>query len=397
MLAKKLLKTENLTVIGILLGIVFGYYFPDIAIDFKIVGDVYIALLKMLILPLIFASIFIAILGLGSIEDLKDLGIKAFAYYIATTSLAVALGLVVVNIFEPGSGMHMALPTNSQIEPKELSIHDFILSFIPSNIFQALSKGQILPVIFFVIFFAIASLKLENRKKELLYSFFDSINDSMMVMAKWIIALTPLGVFSLIGYTVGKNGLRPLMELYGYALTVLFALFFHAAVTLNLIAFFIGKFNPFSYFSKIKEALLIAFSTASSSATLPVSMEVAEIKGKVDKKVAGFVLPLGATVNMDGTALYESIAVLFIANISGVDLNISQQIIIFLTATFASIGAAGIPGAGLVMMTIILDSVGLPIEYISLIIAVDRFLDMFRTSINVWGDLIGAKLLDRFL
>ncbi len=395
---KKLLKIENLTILAIFIGIAFGYYLPNMAIDFKIIGDVYIALLKMLILPLIFASIFIAILSLGSIEEFKDLGIKAFAYYLATTSLAVGLGLIVVNIFNPGSGGDVVnISQTSHIEAKNLSIHDFILSFIPSNIFEALSKGAILPVIFFVVFFAIASLKLQKQKRELLYNFFDSVNDSMMVMAKWIIALTPIGVFSLIGYTIGKNGLTPLIELYSYALTVLFALFIHALITLPLIAYIIGKFNPFKYFSQIKEALLIAFSTASSSATLPVSMEVCEQKGGVDKKVAGFILPLGATVNMDGTALYESIAVLFIANISGVDLTLSQQIIIFLTATFASIGAAGIPGAGLVMMTLILDSVGLPIEYISLIIAVDRFLDMFRTSINVWGDLIGAKLLNRFI
>ncbi len=394
---KTLLKTENLTIIAIFLGIAFGYYFSNLAIDLKIIGDVYITLLKMLILPLIFASIFIAIVGLGSIEDLKDLGIKAFAYYITTTSLAVGLGLIVVNIFNPGADMQMPLPTDSHITPKELNAHDFILSFIPSNIFHSLSEGQILPVIFFVIFFAVAALNLQEKKRETLYNFFDSINDAMMVMAKWIIALTPIGVFSLIAFTVGKNGLKPLIELYSYALTVLVALFIHATVTLNIIAFTIGKFNPFSYFAKIKEALLIALSTASSSATLPVSIEVAETKGGVDKKVAGFVLPLGATVNMDGTALYESIAVLFIANISGVDLSFSQQLIIFLTATFASIGAAGIPGAGLVMMTIILDSVGLPVEYISLIIAVDRFLDMFRTSINVWGDLIGAKLLNRFI
>ena len=392
---KKLLSLENLTLLGIVLGIAFGYFFPQTALELAFLGKLYLSLLKMLIIPLVVASIYIAITGLSSTDELKDIGLKAFAYYFTTTALAVTLGLIIFNIFDPGHGATVALPqSGSHPAPKELSIGDFILSFVPTNIFEALSKGAILPIIFFTILFAIASIHIAKGKKEFLYTFFDSINDAMMVLAKWIIALTPGGVFFLIAATVGKSGLDPLFELYSYALTVLFALALHATVVLPALAYFIGRFNPYRYFLAIKEAPLIAFSTASSSATLPVSIEVAEEKGEVDKKIAGFVLPLGATINMDGTALYESIAVMFIANLAGVDLSLSQQIIIFVTATFASIGAAGIPGAGLIMMTLILDSVGLPSEYIALIIAVDRFLDMFRTSINVWGDLLGAKLID---
>jgi Na+/H+-dicarboxylate symporter len=392
---KKLFSLENLTLLGIVLGIAFGHFFANIALELEFLGKLYLSLLKMLIIPLVVASIYIAITGLSSTDELKDIGLKAFAYYFTTTALAVTLGLIVFNIFDPGQGASAALPQNSaHPAPKELSIGDFILSFVPTNIFEALSKGAILPIIFFTILFAIASIHIAKSKKEFLYTFFDSINDAMMVLAKWIIALTPAGVFFLIAATVAKSGLEPLFELYGYALTVLFALALHATVVLPALAYFIGRFNPYRYFLAIKEAPLIAFSTASSSATLPVSIEVAEEKGGVDKKIAGFVLPLGATINMDGTALYESIAVMFIANLAGVDLSLSQQIIIFVTATFASIGAAGIPGAGLIMMTLILDSVGLPSEYIALIIAVDRFLDMFRTSINVWGDLLGAKLID---
>ncbi len=392
---KKILSLENLTLIGIVAGIIFGYLAPKLALDLALLGQLYLSLLKMLIIPLVVASIYIAITGLSSTDELKDIGLKAFAYYFTTTALAVTLGLIVFNIFDPGHAANVPLPQNSaHPTPKELSIGDFILSFVPTNIFKALSEGAILPIIFFTILFAIASIHIAQNKKEFLHNLFDSINDAMMVLAKWIIALTPAGVFFLIAATVGKNGLDPLFELYSYALTVLFALALHATLILPALAYFIGRFNPYRYFLAIKEAPLIAFSTASSSATLPVSIEVAEEKGGVDKKIAGFVLPLGATINMDGTALYESIAVMFIANLAGVDLTISQQIIIFITATFASIGAAGIPGAGLIMMTLILDSVGLPSEYIALIIAVDRFLDMFRTSINVWGDLLGAKLID---
>ena len=393
---KKLLKLENITFIAIILGLVFGYFFKELALNLKVVGDIYIALLKMLIIPLVFASIFIAIVGLKSSEDLKSIGIKAFIYYLSTTALAVILGLIVVNIINPGTDIGIENNLN-HIPSKEVSISDFLLSFIPTNIFNALSNGKILPIIFFAILFAIASMYIENQKKKTLYNFFDSINDSMMILAKWVINLTPIGVFFLIAFTVAKNGLDPIIELYSYFFTVLSALFIHAVFTLGTILLIFGKTNPFLYFSQVKEALMVAFSTASSSATLPVSIETAEIKAKVDKKVAGFVLPLGATINMDGTALYESIAVMFIANISGVDLSISQQITIFIMATFASIGAAGIPGAGLIMMTMILDSVGLSAEYIALIITVDRFLDMFRTSINVWGDLIGAKIVDTLI
>ena len=389
-----MLKLENLTFIAIIFGFIFGYWFKEIALNLKFIGDIYISLLKMLIIPLVFASIFIAIVGLKSSDDLKSIGLKAFIYYLLTTSLAVLLGLIVVNIIDPGKGMEISQNLDQNIAAKNIPFSDFLLSFIPTNIFNALSNGKILPIIFFAILFAISVMFIEKDKQKILYNFFDSINDSMMVLAKWVINLTPIGVFFLIAYTVAKNGLDPIFELYSYVIAVLSALFLHAFFTLGIILYFFGKIDPFRYFSQVKEALMVAFSTASSSATLPVSIETAEIKAKIDKKIAGFVLPLGATINMDGTALYESIAVMFIANISGVELSLSQQIIIFVMATFASIGAAGIPGAGLIMMTMILQSVGLSVEYIALIIAVDRFLDMFRTSINVWGDLIGAKVIN---
>ncbi|BCD62856.1 hypothetical protein NitYY0826_C1741 [Nitratiruptor sp. YY08-26] len=395
---KKFLNIENLTIAAIFAGIAFGYFFPVLSLDLKVIGDIYLKLLKMLIIPLVFASIFIAITSLSGKEELKSIGIKAFAYYLTTTALAVILGLFIFHLFNPGAGEHLLqLPSNFSVEHKDLSINDFLLSFIPANIFAALSKGAILPIIFFTILFAVGALFITEQKRTTLYNFFDSVNDAMMVLAKWVITLTPIGVFSLIAATVAKNGLDPIFNLYSYVLTVLAALAIHALLTLPALAFFIGRFNPYKYFLQIKEAPLIAFSTASSSATLPVSLEVTEEKGGVSKKVAGFVLPLGATINMDGTALYESIAVMFIANISGVELTLAQQITIFITVTFASIGAAGIPGAGLIMMTMVLDSVGLPVESIALIITVDRFLDMFRTAVNNWGDLLGAKLIQRLL
>jgi len=390
------LSTENLTLLAVVFGVGFGILLPEIALQQKIIGTLFLSLLKMLIVPLIFASIFIAIAGLGSVGELKKLGSRAFLYYFSTTALAVMLGVIVVNIINPGAGM--SIDSSSYGTPptiREFSVETFILSFVPTNIVASLTNGSIIQIIVFVILLSVASLYIEDSKKDTLYNFFDSLNSAMMELAKWVIKLTPIGVFSLISYIIAKEGIDVLFNLWEYALSVIVALLVHGAVTLPFIYYLFTKSNPFTYFMQIREAPLLAFSTASSSATLPVSIEVSQEKGGVSKKVSGFVLPLGATVNMDGTALYESIAVIFIANLAGVDLTIGQQVIIFITATLASIGAAGIPGAGVVMMIVVLDSVGLPHEYIPVILVVDRVLDMFRTATNVWGDLLGAKLLDK--
>ncbi len=388
------LNTETLTIAAIILGIAAGVWLPETMLSLKWIGDLFLMLLKMIILPLVFASVFVAIVGLGSGDALKNLGLKAFGYYFLTTALAVTTGLLVVNLIDPSTSHHLH---GSVKTVSEQTFGSLLLSFVPGNIFQSLSQGRIVQVLVFVIFFAVAVLKIESAKREMLQTFFESINDAMAVIAEWIIKLTPLGVFSLIGYVVAKEGLATLWDLKSYVLAVLVALLIHATVVLPLLAGWLGRFNPFEYFKKVREAVLVAFSTASSSATLPVSIEAAFAKGGVRKESAGFILPLGATVNMDGTALYEAIAVMFIANSYGVDLSFSQQITIFLTATFASVGAAGIPGAGLVMMTMILSAVGLPLEAIGLIAAVDRILDMFRTAVNVWGDLLAAKVLNRFI
>ncbi len=394
---KRFLSIENLTVLGIILGILFGVYFKETALLIKPLGDAFLSGLKMITIPLIFASVFVSIASLSSIKEIKDMGIKAILYYFSTTALAVATGIVIVNLihFSPPEGLNLS-SENVHIH-KEFTIESLIQSFIPSNIFQSFSQGKVLHVIVFSILFAIAVLTLRQEKKDVITRFFDGINDSMLTIAKWIINLSPLGVFALVSYIVAERGLSSLLSLWQYALAVVIGLLVHAVVNLGLIAFLIGRFNPFTYFKKVKEALLIAFSTSSSSATLPVSMEVAEEKAKVKKKVAGFVLPLGATINMDGTALYEAIAAMFVASFYGIDLSIGEQIVIFFTASLAAIGAAGIPSAGLVTMTLVFTAVGIPLEGIALILSVDRFLDMLRTTVNVWGDLIGAKIIDRFV
>ncbi len=393
---KKYLTIENLTIIGIILGILFGLYFKELSLSLKLIGDGFLNLLKMITIPLIFASLFVSITNLSSVSDLKNLGGKAIIYYFSTTALAVLTGLLVVNLIGFGEGNYTEHSVTNHLN-KEFSLESLVNSFIPSNIVNSFAQGKVLHVIVFTIMFALSVFYIEQRKKQILVDFMDSFNDSILTIAKWIIKLSPIGVFALIAYVVAEKGIHTIFSLWHYVILVIIGLFFHAVFNLGLIGFIFGKFNPLKYFSKVKEAVLIAFSTSSSSATLPVSIEVAEEKAKIDKKVAGFVLPLGATINMDGTALYESVAAMFIANVYGIDLTLTQQVIIFITASIAAIGAAGIPSAGLVTMTLVFTAVGLPVEGIALILAVDRFLDMIRTTVNVWGDLVGTKIIDRFV
>ncbi len=394
---RKLLAIENLTLVGILLGILGGIYFPDLMKDLKILGDIFLSLLKMIIVPLVFTSVFVAMLGLGDVAKFKDMGLKTIAYYVATTSLSVLVGLLLVNLIQPGKGNEIAHYAGEAVRVKELTFEDVVWNIIPSNPVRSFTEGKVLQIIFFAVLLGLATLAIKKEKMRHVFNLFDGLNDGLINLTKWIIKLTPIGVFALVGYMVADVGLEIFLSLWKYAVTVVLGLGIHAFLTLPLLAFIFGRYNPYRYFLEVREAPLLAFSTASSAATLPVSMQVAEEKGGVKKETAGFVLPLGATINMDGTALYESVAAVFIANVYGVDLSFSQLIMIFLTATLASIGAAAVPGAGLVMLTLVLSSVGVPLEGIGLIIAVDRFLDMLRTAVNVWGDLNGAKIIDRFV
>ncbi|RUM30120.1 MAG: dicarboxylate/amino acid:cation symporter [Aquifex sp.] len=394
----RIFSIENLTLLSLILAVFFGIYFPEIAQNIKIFGDVFLSLLKMIIVPLVFTSVFTAILNLESISKFKDLGLKAFLYYLTTTAMAVVTGLILVNLLMPGKGEKPdGLKTPEIPQAEEFSLERLILGLIPQNPFSSFAQGEVLQIIVFAIFIALAALTIDKFKQEIIKNFFEGFNDALIKLTKWVIVLTPIGVFALVSYLIAEAGVDILLSLWKYALTVVVGLLIHAFINLPLIAFIFGGYNPYKYFVQVREALLLAFSTASSAATLPVSIELAQEKGKVKKEVAGFVLPLGATINMDGTALYESIAAVYIANIYGIDLSISQMMVIFLTVTLASIGAAAIPGAGLILLTLVLGSVGIPLEGIGLIIAVDRFLDMVRTSINVWGDLNGAKIIDRFV
>jgi Na+/H+-dicarboxylate symporter len=394
---KKFFNIENLTLIGIFLGFITGFYLPDISSKIKILGDIFLTLLKLIIVPLIFTSVLVAIISLGSIKKFKNLGIKTLLYYLITTALSILLGLILVNVLEPGKNFHIPSAAEYISKIEKLTFKDLVWNIVPSNPFESFTKGKILQIIFFSIIFGLSILSLEKDKISSLFNFFDALNSALINLTKWIIKLTPVGVFSLVSYTVAETGIKIIFPLGKYVITVVLGLLIHALFTLAILGFLLGKYNPYAYLVRVREALFLAFSTASSAATLPVSLEIAEEKEKIKKEVAGFILPLGATINMDGTALYEAVAAVFIANIYGISLSFYQLFIIFITATLASIGAAAIPGAGLIMLTLVLSSAGIPLEGIGIILAVDRFLDMLRTAVNVWGDLNGAKIIDRFI
>ena len=394
---KKYSTTNTLVILGIVLGVLFGSFLPELALEQKIIGASFIAFLKMLVVPLVFASIFVAILGLGSLEHLKSIGLKTIGLYLLTTALAVVLAIIAMNIFPIGeavSSQGLEFTKAASIAP--FSFESMILSFIPTNVFNSLSSGAMMQIIVFAILFGVASLHLEAELQKPLVSFFTAVSEAMLKMAEWIILLTPIGVFSLISYVIADQGIEVVLGLWKYMLVVIGVLLIHAVVTLPAVLAFFTKLNPYTYLSDVREAPIMAFSTASSAATLPVSMRVSEEMGGVDKKTASFVLPLGATVSMDGTAAYLTVAVLYIANLAGVALSFGDQVLLGITVVALSVGVAALPSASLVMMVVILNQVGLPVEYIALIVAVDRILDMCRTSLNVTSDLIVTKIVDEF-
>jgi len=392
----KYLRSLNVQVlIGIIVGIIFGITAPSIAIEQKLIGDVFVALLKMLVVPLVFASIYTALTGLGSIEKLKKIGFRTISLYLITTALAVLLAIIAMNLFpigEPTNATGLEYAKASEIKP--FSFYDMIMSFIPKNVFNSLATGSMMQIIIFAIFLAMASFYIEKKHQELLFDFFSAINEAMFYIAKWVINLTPIGVFSLISYIIAKQGIDVILNLWSYVLMVLVVIIIHGIITLPTLLALLAKINPYKYLSAVKEAPIMAFSTASSAATLPVSLRVVQEKGGVSKDSAGFVLPLGATVSMDGTAAYLTIAVLYIANLAGVDMTFGDQLVLGLTVVALSVGVAALPSASLVMMVVILNQVGLPVEYLAIIVAVDRILDMARTGLNVTSDLVVTKIVD---
>ncbi len=382
-------------ILGGVLGAFLGREIPLIAL----IADLFLAGLKMMIIPLVGSSMILGVASLGDVRKLGRMGGLTLVYYLGTTMAAAALGLILVNLISPGVGVEAVGEVAREVA--DYSFLDVLRGIIPSNLFAALTEGQMLPLIFFSLFFG-GVLSTLGQRGVTLISFFDGLFEVSIRMVRLIVATAPVGVFALVATRLGRAGgweaFAGELEALGlYALTVIAGLLIHGAVTLPLVLALVGRRSPLAFLKDMLEPIIVSFSTASSSATLPVTMEALRKKAGVDKRVGNFVLPLGATVNMDGTALYEAIAAVFIAQSYGLDLTLPVQLVIIFTATLAAIGAAGIPQAGLVTMVMVLQTAGLPAEGIGMILAIDWFLDRCRTTVNVWGDAVGAATLERFI
>jgi len=386
--------------IAIVLAVLFGLYFSNLIDYVSWMGSIFIRSLKMIVAPLILTSIASGVANIGSAGNLGKLGLKTMTYYMVTSVFAISTGLLMVNMIQPGVGANLGLVQEVEgLSSSANSFVDIIINIIPENIFAAFVNNQMLSIIFFALLIGFFISKLGERNKIFLLNTVNSGFELMMKITTFIIKFTPYGVFGIVASTVADQtgDLAVLVEISKrlglYMLTVIFALIIHSMIILPLLLKYFGKINPLTHVKAMSIPLLTAFSTSSSSATLPLTMEAIEKKAGVSNKVTSFVLPIGATINMDGTALYECIAVMFIAQAYGVELGLVEQIIVVATSLLASIGAAGIPMAGLVMISVVLTAVGLPLEGIGLILAVDRILDMFRTTVNVWSDSCGALLI----
>ena len=502
-------------IVAIVVGIILGGWLPGVAAKTHILGEIFLNLLKMIVVPLVMLSMVVGITGLGDIRNLGPIGGRTVLYYMATTGISVLIGIILVNVIQPGKGIshgeerpdlaytlsgdgnrtvnltngkwnktrysekYMLMLADQQVEGEIVSLSEMSATvkfwknkaegvfhiatdtgehlpfrrengevvsadpelsqngqglqiklpvaqevrgkeerdmggtlkevllgdkstgregMIPRNVFNAMVRMEILPLIFFSLLIG-ATLSVLGERGRPTIAVISGLNDAVMRLVHWIMVLAPVGIFGLIAGRIGHAGgfkefLPELMAVGKYSFTVVFGLGVHGLIILPLILLLIARRNPIRYIKGMSTALLNAFSTASSSATLPLTMRSVEHENKVSNRTASFVLPLGATINMDGTALYEAVAAMFIAQVYGIELGPVQQMVIFLTATLAAIGAAGIPEAGLVTMVVVLKAVGLPIEGIALILTIDWLLDRFRTTVNVWGDSVGAGVIE---
>jgi proton glutamate symport protein len=384
---------------------IFGVSFYAI---YDFLGALFLNALSMIIVPLITSSIICGVASIGGRNDLGRLGGMTLGYYAMTSTLAILVGLLVVNIIAPGlvNGVPVGEQLNLTMDSDALNsavasvqgrgggdIAAIFLRMIPANVFAAASEGQMLGLIFFSIVFGYFMMQIPHRQGEALLAFWQGISEIMMRITMWVMKFAPYGVFGLIASTVAETGFAAFRPMLVFFITVLLALGLHMLVVLPLLLKYLGKVNPLAHFRAMAPAILTAFSTSSSSATLPLTMECVEKRAGVSEKTSSFVLPLGATVNMDGTALYECVAAMFLAQAYGLELSLATQFTVVLIALLTSIGVAGIPAASLVAITVILTAIGLPVEAIGLLLVTDRILDMCRTAVNIFSDSCGAVII----
>lgn len=392
------LKLHTQILIGLILGALAGWIIGPAIGVVKPIGDAFIKLITMIVVPLVFASIMIGVASLGDLAKLGRIGIKTIGYYLVTTSIAITIGLFLANIVRPGArlepGIKDRLLTDfsgaAQVNIERVAdrpgVVDTLLDIIPTNPIDSLASGSMLQIIFFALVFGIALTHLKRRHRGAILDVAEGVNEAMIRLMHIVMKIAPYGVFALIAAIVGQYGVEILGTLAVYALVVVAGLLVHAGFVYPAAVRVLGGMSPILFFRGIGPAQLLAFSTSSSNVTLPVTMECAEENLGVSEEVSAFVLPLGATINMDGTALYQGVATIFIAQVYGLELTITQQLMVVLTATLASIGAAGVPGVGMITLALVLQTVGIPLEGIALILGVDRILDMCRTAVNVTGD-----------
>jgi Na+/H+-dicarboxylate symporter len=388
-------------VVGVVAGLVVGWFWGAAASNVAWMGQLFLNTLSMLVIPLLVSAVISGVTSLGDVRQLGRLSGVTIAYYLVTVAIAVLIGLFMVNLIQPGVGVS----TEGLEQPEDLvrlaedkGFTDILLSLVAPNLIRAAADTNLLPLIVWSVAFGIALASLGKKGRDAA-RFFESLNEGMMQLVSWVMYFAPLGVFGLIAGMFGAAGspgafMEKISAVGLHVVTVLSGLAIHFIV-LTLILLFVAR-QPITYLVNMLRAIVTSFATASSTATLPITIQCAKESG-IDERARRFVLPLGSTVNMDGTALYEAAAAMFIAQAYGLELGVAQQSLIFVTATLAAIGAAGIPQAGLVTMIIVLQVVGLPVEGIGLLLAVDWFLDRFRTSTNVWGDAVGAAVVHRYI
>lgn len=390
-------------VIGMAAGLVVGMIFNLVDSSFinthivggffAMVGKMFVNALKMLVVPLVLFSLICGVTGIGDIRLLGRVGGKAFVLYLSTTAIAISIAIFLAVIFGPGKGFEMSGVDVSGVTGKEApSVWDVFAGIVPTNPIAAFANGEMLQIIFYVIILGIAALMLGDKSKGFVEAC-EYMNELMMKVVEIVMSFAPYGVFCLIAKTFAEQGIELFLPVLGYIITLVTALFFHLFITLMVILKFLSGLNPFIFMKKIRPAQIFAFSTASSNATIPVTFRSVTQRIGVDNSVASFSVPLGATINMDGTAIMQGVATVFLSNVYGVDLGLMGYVTVIGMAVLASIGTAGVPGVGLVMLTMVLGQVGLPVEGIALILGVDRLMDMIRTAVNITGDAVVTTVI----
>ncbi len=353
---------------------------------FYIIGKMFITALKMLVVPLVLFSLISGVLGIGDLSTLGKVGIKAFGLYLLTTAIAIATAIGLAIVIAPGYGADQAT-TSSFVAKEAPPLSDILIGIIPDNIIGAFASGNMLQIIFFSILLGI-SLMMVGPKATKIAEIVEIMNEAMMNMVNIVMSVAPIAVFALLAKAISELGFDLLIDLAGYVLVLVFALMFHLFGTLMVLLKVFSGLSPKIFLQKIRDAQIFAFSTSSSNATIPVTLRTVTERMGVDNSVGSFTVPFGATINMDGTAIMQGVATVFIANVYGIELGVSGYLTVILMSVLASIGTAGVPGVGLIMLSMVFVQVGLPIEGIGLILGVDRLLDMIRTSVNVTGDAV---------